>query len=100
MIEEIMEHEKAGDPTGKGLKWIRRTPEKIAEQLVLLGIEVSGKTVGSLLKELNYLKWTNWTKFWLKTHPIRTQTKKKGYRKPCNPLILMVSRVGFEPTTR
>lgn len=54
MIEYLMEYEKAGDPTGKGLKWIRRTPEKIAEQLALLGIEVSGKAVGTLIKELNY----------------------------------------------
>ena len=54
MIEDLMEYEKAGEPTGKGLKWIRRTPEKIAEQLALLGIEVSGKTVGTLIKELKY----------------------------------------------
>lgn len=49
-----MEYEKAGDPTASGLNWIRKTPEKIAEQLTLLGIEVSGKTVGKLLKELKY----------------------------------------------
>jgi len=49
-----MEYEKAGDPTASGLKWIRKTPEKIAEQLGLLGIEVSGKTVGKLIKELKY----------------------------------------------
>lgn len=49
-----MEYEKAGDPTATGLKWLRKTPEKIAEQLFLLGIEVSGKTVGKLIKELNY----------------------------------------------
>ncbi|MGR3220391.1 MAG: ISAzo13 family transposase [Candidatus Anammoxibacter sp.] len=49
-----MEYEKAGDPTGKGLKWIRKTPAKIAEQLALCGIEVSGKAVGTLIKGLNY----------------------------------------------
>lgn len=49
-----MEYEKAGDPTASGLNWTRKTPEKIAEQLTLLGIEVSGKTVGKLLKELKY----------------------------------------------
>lgn len=54
MIEGLMENEKAGEPTGKGLKWIRRTPEKIAQELLLLGIEVSGKTVANLLKDLNY----------------------------------------------
>jgi len=49
-----MEYEKAGDPTASGMKWIRKTPEKIAEQLALLGIDVSGKTVGKLIKELKY----------------------------------------------
>lgn len=45
---------KQETPTASGLNWIRKTPEKIAEQLTLLGIEVSGKTVGKLLKELKY----------------------------------------------
>jgi len=30
MIDDLMEYERAGDPTGRGLKWIRKTPEKIA----------------------------------------------------------------------
>ena len=34
-----MEYEKAGDPTGKGLKWLRKTPEKIAEQLALIELK-------------------------------------------------------------
>ncbi len=49
-----MEYEEAGDPTGMGLKWIRKTPEKIAEQLALVGINISGKTVGKLIKALRY----------------------------------------------
>ncbi|GAX61821.1 hypothetical protein SCALIN_C28_0023 [Candidatus Scalindua japonica] len=54
MIENLMEYEKTGDPIGKGVKWIRRTPGKIAEQLTFLGIEVSRKAVGTLIKESNY----------------------------------------------
>ena len=49
-----MEHETAGDPT-TGLKWTRRTTEKIAHELAQLGgIEVSANTVGRILKELGY----------------------------------------------
>jgi hypothetical protein len=48
-----MEHDTAGDPI-TGLKWTRKTTEKIANQLKLLGIEVCSNTVGKLLKELGY----------------------------------------------
>lgn len=48
-----MEYETAGDPI-TGLKWTRKTTEKIAQQLKLVGIEVSSKTVGRILKELGY----------------------------------------------
>jgi hypothetical protein len=49
-----MEHETAGDPM-TGLKWTRRTTEKIAHELAHLGgIEVSANTVGRILKELGY----------------------------------------------
>ena len=49
-----MEHETAGDPM-TGLKWTRRTTEKIARELAHLGgIEVSANTVGRILKELGY----------------------------------------------
>ena len=49
-----MEHETAGDPM-TGLKWTRRTTEKIARELANLGgIEISANTVGRILKELGY----------------------------------------------
>ena len=49
-----MEHETAGDPM-TGLKWTRRTTEKIARELAKLGgIEISANTVGRILKELGY----------------------------------------------
>ena len=48
-----MEHETAGDPIS-GLKWTRKTTEKIAFELKRLGIEISSNTVGRLLKELGY----------------------------------------------
>jgi hypothetical protein len=48
-----MKHETAGDPV-TGLKWTRRTTEKIAEELRNLGIDVSAKTVGRLLKRMGF----------------------------------------------
>jgi len=48
-----LEHETAGDPIS-GLKWTRKTTEKVAAQLKRLKIDVSPKTVGRLLKEMGY----------------------------------------------
>ena len=39
-----MKNETAGDPM-TGLKWTRRTTQKIADQLEALGVEVSARTV-------------------------------------------------------
>ena len=48
-----MEHETAGDPVS-GCKWTRKTTGKIAQQLRRSGIRVSAKTVGRLLKQMNF----------------------------------------------
>lgn len=48
-----MRHDTAGDPI-TGLKWSRRTTEKIAEELTASGITVSKNTVGRLLKDMDY----------------------------------------------
>ena len=48
-----MEHETAGDPVS-GCKWTRKTTAKIAQQLKRAGIRVSGKTVGRLLKQMDF----------------------------------------------
>lgn len=48
-----MEHETAGDPIS-GLKWTRKTTEKVAGELKGLGINVCPNTVGRLLKELDF----------------------------------------------
>jgi len=48
-----MEFETAGDPM-TGLKWTRKTTDKIASELKKMGITVCGKTVGRILKELGY----------------------------------------------
>ena len=48
-----MEHDTAGDPVS-GIKWTRRTTEKVADELASAGIEVCPNTVGKLLKGLGY----------------------------------------------
>lgn len=48
-----MKYETAGDPVS-GLKWTRKTTEKIAGELQLLGFEVCPKTVARLLKTMNF----------------------------------------------
>jgi len=48
-----MEHETAGDPVS-GCKWTRKTTGKIAQQLRRARIRVSAKTVGRLLKQMNF----------------------------------------------
>ena len=48
-----MAHDTAGDPVS-GVKWTRRTTEKVADELALGGIDVSANTVGKLLKGLGY----------------------------------------------
>ena len=66
-----MEHETAGDPM-TGLKWTRRTTEKIACELAKLGgINVSPNTVGRILKELGYSLRVNHKKISSGTGPDR-----------------------------
>ena len=48
-----MKHETAGDPM-TGLKWTRRTTEKIAEELREIGITVCANTVCKLLRQMGY----------------------------------------------
>jgi hypothetical protein len=48
-----MQHEVAGDPI-TGLKWTRKTVDKIAAQLVRLGIHISNNTVAKLLKKMDF----------------------------------------------
>lgn len=48
-----MEHDTAGDPI-TGLKWSRRTTDKIAQLLQQAGIGISPNTVARLLHQMNY----------------------------------------------
>jgi hypothetical protein len=57
-INKLLEHDTAGDPVS-GLKWCRKTTQKIAAQLKSLGIDVGRTTVGKLLKRMKYSLKTN-----------------------------------------
>lgn len=46
-----MAYDTGGDPM-RGLKWCRKTPAKVAQELRKAGIQVSATTVGRLLKKL------------------------------------------------
>lgn len=48
-----MKHETAGDPM-TGLKWTHKTTEKIADELTRLGIQISARTVGKLLRQMGF----------------------------------------------
>jgi hypothetical protein len=48
-----MKYETAGDPMS-GLKWTRKTTNKISKQLDSVGISVSSTTVGKILKKLSF----------------------------------------------
>jgi hypothetical protein len=48
-----MKDETAGDPI-TGLKWTRKTTEKLAHELGVFGIHVSARTVCRLLKKLKF----------------------------------------------
>ena len=48
-----MAHETAGDPIS-GLKWTRRTTERIATELRSLGIEICARSVARLLKQMDF----------------------------------------------
>jgi len=50
-IKGLLEHETAGDPVS-GVKWTRKTTQKVADELKSRGIRVGRTTVGRLLKEM------------------------------------------------
>ena len=53
IIDRLLECDTAGDPM-TGLKWSRRTPDKIACVLQKHGIEICPNTVARLLHQMNY----------------------------------------------
>ena len=52
-IEAALQHDVAGDPI-TGIRWTRRTTEKIATELATLDIQVCPRTVARILKDLDW----------------------------------------------
>jgi hypothetical protein len=52
-IEILLEHDTAGDPI-TGLRWTRKTPDKIAQLLQQTGTPISANTVARLLHDMDY----------------------------------------------
>ncbi|MFC1707441.1 ISAzo13 family transposase [Planctomycetota bacterium] len=67
-----MRNETAGDPI-TGLKWTRRTTQKIADQLKTLGVDVSAKTVARLLKQMGFSLRVNHKKLTTGSAPDRDE---------------------------
>jgi hypothetical protein len=71
-IEQILQHDVAGDPC-TGLKWTRRTTRKIANELLALGISVSAGTVARLLEEMDFSLRVNRKSIARSSHPDRNE---------------------------
>ena len=67
-----MEHDTAGDPI-TGLKWTRKTTEKIAEVLQEIGIPVSANTVARLLYQMDFSLRVNRKQIATNSSPYRDQ---------------------------
>ncbi len=67
-IQQLLQHDTAGDPMG-GLKWTRRTTTKIAAELRSAGIELSDRTVAKLLKQMDFSLRVNHKKLSSSTSP-------------------------------
>jgi hypothetical protein len=71
-IEILLEHDTAGDPI-TGLKWTRKTTEKIAEVLQEIDIPVSAKTVARLLYQMDFSLRVNRKQIATNSSPYRDQ---------------------------
>jgi hypothetical protein len=76
-IEELMKYATAGDPMS-GLKWTRKTTQKIADALETIEIKVSKTTVGKILKDLDFSLKTNIKRI---SNGGKTLTKKERQRR-------------------
>jgi hypothetical protein len=71
-IEILLEHDTAGDPI-TGLKWTRKTTEKIAAVLQEIDIPVSANTVARLLYQMNFSLRVNRKQIATNSSPYRDQ---------------------------
>ena len=93
LIEEIMEPETAGDPTGKSLNWTRKSTYSLSKTLIDNGVDVCPNTAGKVLKSLGYSLKLNRKSISSTQHPDREkqfrfiETKVKEYEDIGQPII-------------
>ena len=71
-IEQALQSDIAGDPIS-GIRWTRRTTEKLSAELATLGIQVCPRTVARILKDLDYRLRVNHKRVSLGSGPDRDQ---------------------------
>jgi hypothetical protein len=71
-VEILLEHDTAGDPI-TGLKWTRKTTQKIAEVLQEIDIPVSANTVARLLYQMDFSLRVNGKQIATQSNPHRDQ---------------------------
>lgn len=71
-IAILLEHDTAGDPI-TGLRWTRKTPDKIAQLLQQTGMPISASTVARLLHAMNYSLRVNRKQLTTGSSPDRNQ---------------------------
>src|SRR5512146_723995 len=71
-IEILLEHDTAGDPI-TGLKWTRKTTEKIAEVLRQIDIPVWANTVARVLPQMDFSLRVNRKQIATNSRPHRDQ---------------------------
>jgi hypothetical protein len=97
MIEMLLEHDTAGDPM-TGLKWSRRTTNKIAVLLAENGIAVSSNTIARPLHQMGYSLRVNHRMLPTDSSPDRDQQfeyiaeLRKGFQRRRHPIISVDSK--------
>jgi len=92
-IEKLLEDDTAGDPMG-GLKWTRKTTEKVSRELASAAIHVSPNTVARLLSDMGYALRVNHKKRAARpSHPDRNRqfdyiaAKRRSFQRRGLPII-------------
>jgi DDE family transposase len=91
-----METETAGDPMS-GLKWTRKTTDKISKQIKAVGVSVSSTTVGKILKQLGFSLKSNVKKISSggKSMTLKEQEKRNNQFEYINKLRCQSHKEGF-----
>ena len=97
IIKSLLEHDTAGDPM-TGLRWTRKTPEKIAQLMRQLDIEISANTVARLLRDMRFSLRANRKSIATSSSPDRNRqfeyiaSLQKRFKRQCLPILSVDSK--------